>query len=177
MTTETCNSQNHAKDPFANATIAVADTAGSFVGDLVRLAAIELEGGNYEQAEHYLREGLSRDPQDHRCQAYLAVCQAVREPDSRDPEHIARRIIDIHTEDPVGYLALGQIYLQRSRRREAFSLFAEARQLADRERTIRRQLKQVEPRQPAVFSSLPRNHVLNIYGGRLRAFFRRLRSR
>ena len=126
-----------------------------------------------EQAEHYLRQGLARDPDDHRCHAYLAVCMAVRDPQSRAAERAARKVIDAHPDDPVGYLALGQVYLQRSRRREAFRMFATAREMAEQEQSLCRQLERMEPRKTPVFPSLSRNHVLNYLCGRIRAFFYR----
>ena len=177
MSTKIQSEFSHVRDPFTSLTIDVEDVAESLVEELVRLAAAELEHGNVEQAEHYLQQGLSRDPQAHRCHAYLAVCQAVRNPKSRAAERSAREIVDCHPNDPIGYFALGQVCLLGSRRRKAFLMFKKARWLCAREKSLRRQLKLAEPRRATVFPSLSRNHPLNVYGGRLRAFFSRWRRR
>ena len=171
MSTKIQSKTPHLRNPFTSLTIDVEDAAGSLVEELVRLAVSELERGNVEQAEHYLQQGLSRDPKAHRCQAYLAVCQAVRDPKSRSAERSARKIVDQQPNDPIGYFALGQVCLLGSRRRKAFLMFKQARRLAAREKDLRQQLKLVEPRRESVFPSLSRNHPLNVYGGRIRAFF------
>ena len=160
-------------DPFSRAAIAVDDAAGSLGAELLRLAATELASGHVDQAEAYLQQGLERLPEDHRCQAYLAVCHATRDPGSGAAERVAKEIVARHAEDPVALFALGQIYLLASRRREAFRLFEQARELSSRERSLRSQLQRVDPRKAPVFPSLSRNHPLNVLAGRLRALFSR----
>jgi len=166
---------NHLRELFIRSTVAVEDAADSLVGELVRLAATELENGNIEQAERYLRQGLSRNPADHQCQAYLAVCDATRDPRSRAAERSAREVVTLHPTDPVAYFALGHVYLLASRRREAFRMFQRARKLARRDRALTRRLERVDPRRAPVIAALPRDHPLNILAGRLRVFFGRPR--
>ena len=132
MSTKIQSESPQVRDPFTSLTIDVEDVADSLVEELVRLAAAELEHGNVKQAEHYLKQGLLRDPEAHRCHAYLAVCQAVRNPKSRSAERTVREIVARQPNDPIGYFALGQVCLLRSRRREAFLMFKKARWLAER---------------------------------------------
>ncbi len=176
LPTSTRTRQDRSKSSFTNSTIDVKDFAGSLNGEIVGLAAEEIEQGNFAQAEHYLRQGLSRNPDDHHCRAYLEVCRVACGAKTSEAERAVREIMSANPDDPIVYFALGQIFLLGSRRREAFRMFARARQLASEERDIRRQIRRAEPRRQAVFPGLRRDHPLNVIGGRLRALFSRFRQ-
>ena len=160
---------------FVQAAVDVQDDGESLAGELVRMAATELERGNVKHAEHYLQQGLATDPQDHRCHAYLAVCEAMRNPESRSAENLARTLVANHPKDPIVHFAMGQVFLLKSRRRDAFRLFNRAHRLAEQEKSLQQQVNRAEPRKPSVFPSLSRNHPLNVFAGRLRAIFTRSR--
>jgi len=173
MSTSTRSRNHQTVDPFTRLAIDVDDAAGSLGAELLRLAASELEQGHVREAEAYLEQALAQHPDDHRCQAFLAVCEATRRPGSGAAERVAREIHERHPRDPVACFAFGQVLLQAGRRRDAFRLMARARQLSGGERQLRQQITRAEPRREPVFSALSRNHPLNVLAGRLRARFSR----
>jgi hypothetical protein len=61
------------------------------------------------------------------------------------------------------------VNLLGSRRGTAFRHFARARELATADEDLQTELKRADPRRPAVFPSLPRDHGLNVLCGRIRA--------
>ena len=65
--------------------------------------------------------------------------------------------------------ALGRIHLIRSRRKRAFRHFEHARQLGPSDPVLHRDLDRLDPRRAPVIPFLPRNSIVNIWLGRLRA--------
>ena len=135
-----------------------------------------VEAGNIGAAERHLRLGLQEYPDDPKLLSYLSVCAASagREPEAA--EELARRIIRDFPREPAGHFALGNAKLIANKRRFAFQSFARARDLAGRDPQLMQELDRREPRRKTVFHWLPRNHFLNVYGGKLRAWFGRARG-
>lgn len=161
--------QDNTHDFTRTGTFEVDGDAAAFVTGIVRMAAGALEQGDVREAEAYLRQGLERQPDHPHCLAYLSVCVAARARQFDKAEKLARSIIRDNARDAVAHYALGMVYLGAERRRLAFQSFDKARELARGDRYLQGQLDRAEPRRQPVLPFLSRNHVLNIWLGRLRA--------
>jgi Flp pilus assembly protein TadD len=160
---------NAAKDPFLGSTFVVEDEADAIMASMVRTAADLMNQGRFAEAELHLRQGLERDPRHPRCLAFLSVCLAANGRKFATAEKIARSVVQANPDEAAGHFALGKVNLLGSRRGTAFRHFARARELATADEDLQTELERADPRRPAVFPSLPRNHSLNVLCGRIRA--------
>lgn len=156
-------------DPFAGSTFEVEDAATAKISKLADRAATKLERGDFAAAEELLRQGLAQAPDHPRCMAYLAVCIAALGRRDGSAEEAARSVINRYPDEPAGWFALGQVHLLGGDRKVAFQHFAKARELTDRQDSLKERLDRHEPRREPVFSSLTRGHVLNVVLGRVRS--------
>jgi tetratricopeptide (TPR) repeat protein len=163
-----------AKDPFLGSTFVVEDEADAIMASIVRTAAQLMNQGRFTEAETHLRQGLDRDPRHPRCLAFLSVCLAANGRKYATAEKIAKSVVQANPDEPAGHFALGKVNLLGARRSTAFRHFARARELATMDEELQEELKRADPRRPAVFPSLPRNHFLNVLCGRFRAAWVRL---
>ena len=167
--------KRRASEGFVPLTFRIGRRSSSPVDEIADLAAAEIEHENFDAADKLLGEGLAQDPDHADCQAFQAICLAARGRDNNSAEEMARAVMRNHPGNPVGWFALGHVHLLGGRRGAAFQFFAQAREMANRDRKVRGRLDRCDPRRASVFSSLPRNHFLNIVGGRLRSVMVRLR--
>lgn len=165
---------NSAKDPFLGSTFVVEDETDAIMAAIIRTAAQLMDQERFAEAEKHLRQGLERDPRHPRCLAYLSVCLAANGRKFVTAEKIAKSVIHANPDEPAGHFALGKVNLLGARRGTAFRHFARARELAAEDDNLQQELKRADPRRPAVFASLPRNHVLNVFCGRLRSGWLRM---
>ena len=128
--------------------------------------------GDFQEAAGLLQQGLDLDPVNLRCLAYMAVCAAALGRGDGVGEQMARKVISDHPEDPSGWFALAQVHLLGGNRSVAFQHFAKARELARRDPRFRAQVDRQDPRNPNVIRSLPRDHLINVVLGRVRALLR-----
>ncbi len=173
MASTTWKTQDNTHDFTRTETFEVDGDAAAFVRSIVRMAATALEKGDVREAEAYLRQGLTRQPDHPHCLAYLSVCVAARARQFDKAEKLARSIIRDNPRDATAHYALGMVYLQVERRRPAFDCFAQARDLARGDRYLQGQLDRAEPRRQPVLPFLTRDHALNVWLGRLRARLQR----
>ncbi|MCP4574041.1 MAG: tetratricopeptide repeat protein [bacterium] len=159
------------KDPFVAGTFNVAGEASN-ADECASLAAHELEIGDFQEAEKILQQGLEMDPAHAGCLAYMAVCVSALGRDDGTAEQMARTVISRYPEDPAGWFALAQVHLLGGNRSVAFQHFAKARELSRRDPRFRAQVDRQDPRNPNIVRSLPRDHIINVILGRLRALFR-----
>jgi tetratricopeptide (TPR) repeat protein len=150
----------------------VDDPEHALMLEVLEGAAAAIKIGDFERAERHLRRGLEHAPDNHQCQAYLAICVAALGRNLREAEQLARRIARDHARDPVGHYALGQIHLLSGQRRSAFRHLERARRLAASDPEMTWQLDGLDPRRQPVLRGLPRNHPLNVLCGRVRAVFK-----
>jgi len=139
-----------------------------YVESMIRKAVQNLDQGEYDTAETYLRRGLAHIPDHAECMAYLAICLAESQRRFLTAERVAKQVIETQPTNAKGYYALGRVNLSGSRRRIAFRNFKRARHLACGDQTLNAELERLEPRRPPVITALPREHTLNIYLGKLR---------
>ena len=144
-----------------------------YVQSMLRKAAAAIEQKNYEAAEAYLQRGLARVPRHPECMAYMAICLAENKRRFVTAEKIAKEALRERPENARGHYALGRINLLGSRRRQAFQYFHRARSMATKDSQLEADLQKLEPRRLPVLSFLSRNHPLNIYLGKTRAFLLR----
>lgn len=135
------------------------------------LAGRQLEEGRLREAELTLRLALAKMPGDARCRSLLAICLATERGKLATAEKLARGVLGQDPDDAVAHYALGRVLLQTGQRRQAFRAFERARALSGSDPALRAAIRRQDPRRGAVFPSLPREHPLNVFFGRL---FRRL---
>lgn len=155
----------------------IADDQTQRVTAVLERVAGSLHAGNVAGAERQLRDGLDRDPDHPRLQAYLTICLAAAGRDLRSAELLVRDLLDRNPQEAAGYYALGCIHLLAERRRPAFQAFERARRLGRGDRQLALELDRKEERRAPVFGSLPRGHFLNVFCGRMRARWQRLLRR
>ena len=139
-----------------------------YAASMARKAANYLEKGKVKAAQHCLRLGLERAPDHPECLSYLAICVAMEKKQYQTAEQLAQRILLENPKEARGFYALGRVNLLGSRRRVAFRNFRKAYSLAGRDEGLKRELESMDPRRPPVLASLPRNHFLNAWLGKLR---------
>jgi uncharacterized protein HemY len=128
-----------------------------------------IDEGRHKDAEHYLKLALDKVPDNRECLAYMAVALAGGKHKFVSAEKLAKSIIRDNPYDATAYYALGRVNLLGRRRGSAFRNLEKARNLASGDRSIEKQVDQLDPRRPPVIRWLPRNNFLNILLGRLRA--------
>jgi tetratricopeptide (TPR) repeat protein len=138
---------------------------------LIRRAGRFLETGDVEAAEASLRQGLDRVPEHPECVAYLAVCLAAGKRKYVTAEKLVTNIINKNPYDSTAWYALGRVNLLGGRRDQAFKNFEKAKRVSRGDRNIEVIVDEMDPRREPVISFLPRNNVVNIWFGRLRANF------
>ncbi len=137
-------------------------------------AGRQLEEGKVREAELTLRMALAKAPTDPRCRSLLAICLATGRGKLQTAEKLARGVVEQDAGDPVAQYALGRVLIETGDRRQAFRCFARARALAGADKALKASVARQDPRRAKVFRSLPRDHALNVFFGRL---FRRLGGR
>lgn len=140
-----------------------------FCAQLIQRAGRFLEEGDVEAAEASLRRGLERVPEHQECVAYMAVCLAAGKRKYVTAEKLVTNIINKNPYDPTAWYALGRVNLLGGRREQAFKNFEKAKRVSRGDRKIEVIVDDMDPRREPVMSFLPRNHIVNIWFGRLRS--------
>ncbi len=141
----------------------------AYADALARKAARYIDQGKYEEAENCAKLGLDRVSDHTDCMSYLAICVAQGSQKFVVAERLAKQTVSANPDDGRAMYALGRVNLLRDRRKIAFNQFGQSRDMAGRDRTLRRELDRMDPRRPPILAGLPRNHFLNILLGWLRA--------
>jgi tetratricopeptide (TPR) repeat protein len=144
-----------------------------FVASMLQKAVRNIEKENYHTAENLLRQALERSPEHSECLAYLAICLAAGKRRYMTAEKLAKQVILEHPYSAQGYYALGRVNLHGSRRKEAFRLFQKAQRLVLGDHALSNELKGADPRRAPVIKALPRNHPVNIFLGKKRAWLKK----
>lgn len=140
-----------------------------FCAQMVRKAGRYLEEGKIGAAEGCLRRGLERVPGHSECTAYRAVCLAAGMRKYVTAEKLVMDIIETNPYDPTAWYALGRINLLGGRREQAFKNFEEAKRVSCDDEDIETIVEKMDPRRGPVLGFLPRNNLLNIWLGKIRA--------
>lgn len=137
--------------------------------DLLRNALEALENSSYIEALMLLEQAneLQGSPM---VSSYLAYCQARVK---REYSAAINLCSEALRDDPANadhYLNLGRIYILAGKRGNALPIFRRGIKLG-RNPQLMAELKKFDPRNPPVFSSLPREHSLNRIFGKLSSRF------
>jgi tetratricopeptide (TPR) repeat protein len=124
-------------------------------------------------AAHVLGRLLELRPGEPRCLSYLGICKAMVNKRSSEALALCEEALKAGGHDAFFYYNLGKVHLMRGSRRKAYAAFAAGLKVDPRNRDIVQELRAMGIRQTAVFSSLPRGHVVNRLFGRMRNLLRR----
>lgn len=133
--------------------------------DLLRNALEALESNSYIEALMLLEQAneLQSSPM---VSSYLAYCQAQVKREYSAAINLCNEALRDDPANADHYLNLGRIYILAGKRGNALHVFRRGIKLG-RNRQLMVELRKFDPRQPPVFSSLPRHHSLNRVAGKL----------
>ncbi len=124
-----------------------------------------LKAGNTRSALHLFEEALENE-ESPELLSHMAFCLAAERQDYTRAVSLCR---DALSEDPGNsehYLNLGRIYLLQDRKRDAIRIFRDGLLHGNNPR-IRDELRNLGTRKYPVLASLPREHHLNVFLGKL----------
>jgi len=140
--------------------------------DPYRRGMDELNAGNTKSALRFFEEAAESD-ENPEALSHLAFCLAKERQDFRRALSLCREALADDPGNSIHYLNLGRIYLIQDRKRDAIRVFRDGLLRGDNSR-IREELRNLGKRKYPVISSLPREHNLNKFLGKL---FTRLKLR
>jgi tetratricopeptide (TPR) repeat protein len=133
--------------------------------ELTQKGLLALEHGHTYLSMTYLEQAMKygKTPV---ISSYLAYCHAVNGRDLDDAIELGRNALQADPANPEFCLNLGRVLLLSGRKDEAIAVFRQGLTTSLHPELIAH-LDKLGTRKPPVFSSLPRNHFLNRYGGQL----------
>jgi Flp pilus assembly protein TadD len=131
-----------------------------------------LSAGNSSLALRHFEEAAELD-ESPELLSHLAVCMAKEKQDFTGATALARRALKDEPWNSVHYLNLGRTYLLAGRRTDAIRTFRDGL-LHENNTRIKEELAKLGTRRYPVIASLPREHPLNKFFGKM---FTRLRIR
>jgi len=143
-------------------------TADQLVSD----ATAALKQGNRRLALELLEKAAQLDDRPE-ILSNLALCIASERNDSRQALELCRRALAEEPWNSLHYLNLGKIHLLEGRKKDAIRVFRDGL-LHQANPLIKEELQRLGTRRYPVIASLPREHKLNIFLGKL---FAKLRLR
>ncbi|PLX93072.1 MAG: hypothetical protein C0620_08325 [Desulfuromonas sp.] len=115
----------------------------------------------FEQANDQHSTPLSR--------SYLAYCLAKVKGQHQRAISLCKSALRDEPHNSAHYLNLGRIYMNANRKEQAMQIFRRGIKLGPNPELLE-ELKKFDRRQPLVFPTLPRTHLLNKYSGKLLSF-------
>lgn len=133
--------------------------------DLLRNALEALENNSFIEALMLLEQADGQDS-GPMVRSYLAYCRAKVKREYAAAINLCTEALREEPANADHYLNLGRIYLLAGKRGKALPIFRRGIKFG-RNPQLMAELKKFDPRQPPVFSSLPRQHSLNRITGKL----------
>jgi len=109
--------------------------------------------------------------------SYLGLALTLSQGRSEEGQKMCEQAASREFYDADLFCNLGIVSLRNRRRKQAFEAFRKGLVLRPKHRRIVEELSRHERREPLVFSNLPRDHFLNVMGGKIRWRLRLLFSR
>lgn len=135
------------------------------VAQLLNEGLEALEAGNSHVALQQFEAAAVLD-EDPKILSYLAFCIAKERRDFRKATALCREAIEEDPGSSIHYLLLGRIQLLNDRKQDAIRTFRNGL-LREKNRSIKEELNQLGVRKYPVISSLPREHLVNRFLGKL----------
>jgi len=135
--------------------------------DLFHRAELCIRRRNYEKAEALLSEALKISPENPCYISYYGLVIGMLG-DLAEAEKLCRKAVQLYAFNPIIFVNLGRILLERGNRKEAREMFSHAYGMDNRNAAAALELSGMGVRRPPVFSWLPRNSAPNVWFGKLR---------
>ena len=135
--------------------------------DLFQRAELCIRRRNFEKAEALLSEALKISPENPSYISYYGLVIGMLG-DLGEAEKLCRKAVELYAYNPIIFVNLGRILLERGNRKEARDMFSHAYGMDNRNSAAALELSGMGVRRPPVFSFLSRNNSLNVWFGKIR---------
>jgi len=159
------------------------DLSNSTSEELFQRALDSLENKQYQQCIALLQAAMEMEKQEGspnprmKHLSYLGLALTLSQGRSEEGQKMCEQAASREFYDADLFCNLGIVSLRNRRRKQAFEAFRKGLVLRPKHRRIVEELSRHERREPLVFSNLPRDHFLNVMGGKIRWRLRLLFSR